>query len=257
MRPRRPVVARAALPATVATALALLAGPGVPSAAAARHAPSPRTGTTLLRTGPASSPGLRAYRAGSTLKACVRRSGERRLVRTLGAWTPATKVVLGGATLAWTTRSTAPDGTASDTIRAVSIADLRRTLTVTRTAVATGTATPAAKDTVVRLLTDGLATVWVTTGGRLAAAVALPEHVPAPDPGPGPFHAGPFYALGDVAPEDAPSLAAGLRLVDDSETDECGGTLDRYLSIPAVGDRPQGQFRYYREEATPAPGCSR
>ena len=159
--------------------------------------------------------------------------------------------------MAWTTRTTAGDGTAADTIRSVSIADLRRTLTVTRAAVATSASTPAAKDTVLRLLTDGLATVWVTTQGRLAAAVALPDRVPAPDPGPGPFHAGALYALRDVGPEQAPALAGGLRLVDDSETDECGGTLDRYLAIPAVAGAPEGQFRYFREEATPAPGCRR
>jgi hypothetical protein len=139
----------------------------------------------------------------------------------------------------------------------VSTADLRRTLTVTRTAVATSATTPAAKDTVVRLLTDGLATVWVTTHGRLAAAVALPDRVPAPDPAPGPFHAGALYALRDVGPEQASALAAGLRLVDGSETDECGGTLERYLAIPAVAAEPQAVFTYFREEATPAPGCRR
>lgn len=261
MRPRRPSARRPAAPGPlVAAGVALLvAGSGAaPASAAKRHAPCPTTGTTLYRAGKYASPGLRVYRVGTALRSCTRNPGQRRRIRSLGAWTPATKVVVGGGTLVWTTRRTAPDGTAADTIREVAITGGRRTLTVTKTAVATSPTSPATPDTVVGLETDGFATAWVTSRGRLAAAVSLPRSVPEPDPedGPPPYREGSIYAIADIGPAQASALAKGFRLLDDSETDDCGGTLSRRLLFPAVEGFPAGQFAYFREEATPSPGCS-
>ncbi|MDO9407597.1 hypothetical protein [Patulibacter sp.] len=258
MRPR-PAVHRVAARASLATTVAVLAATAVPAPAAAktRHAPCPTAGTTLYRSSKYDLVGLRVYRVGTALRSCTRSTGKRRRIRSLGVWTPATKVAVGGGFLAWTTRGTAADGTAADTVRTTNVPTGRRALTVTRTAVATGPTIPATPDTVVALQTDGLATAWVTTGGRLAVAVALPKLVPPTEPDENPvFHDGAIYAVRDVGAALAPALAKGITFVDASETDDCGGTISRILRIPAVGDAPAGVFEYLRQAAKPSKGCN-
>lgn len=260
MRPRpsavHRVVARAPLMATVA----VLAGAALlPSTAAAktRHTPCPTGGTTLYRSPKDGLLGLRVYRVGTALRSCTRATGKRRRIRALGAWSPATKISVAGGLLTWTTRRTGADGAASDTVRVVTFVTGRRVLTVTRAAVATSATTPATPDTVLALRADGLATAWSTTGGRLAVAVALPELVPPPEPDDPPvFHDGPVYALRDVGPALAPDLAKSFVFVDQSETDDCGGTISRTVRLSPVGDRPADVFEYLRRAATPSAGCN-
>jgi hypothetical protein len=247
----------AAAPVLVATTLALALGPAVaPAAAKTRHAPCPTGGTTILRGSKYESLPYRVYHSGPALRICTREVGRRRHVRALGTWTPATKVVVRSAVVAWTTRRTAADGTAADTIRAADLSDGKRRLTVTSTAVATSATSPATTDTVVKLLTDDLVTVWVTSRGRLAAAVRIPSLVPEPYQGPQAFHAGSIYALGDAGPSQAAALGDGLTFVDDSQTDDCGGTESRFLSIPKLPGFPIQQFNYYRDEVVPGPDCT-
>lgn len=257
MRPRRPAVRRLAVPGPLAAAslVLLLAGPGAApaGAATARHAPCPTTGTTLYRTGKGVVPGLRVYRVGGALRSCTRTPGKRLRIRALGPWTSATKVAVGGALLTWTTRTTGPDGSAADTIRSTYTATGERGFTIANAAVATSATTPATKDTVVGLQTDGLGTAWVTSQGRLGLRVALPELVPAEDPQP--FRDGATYALRDVGPGQASALAAQLSLVDDSETDPCGGVFSHALRIGAVAGAPASSFTYYEEPARASPDC--
>lgn len=247
-------VHRLLVPPLVAAAVAAgLAAPA--SAAKSRHAPCPTTGTTLLKNTSSSLLGWRVSRVGATMRLCTRVPGRRRHVVSLGPWTPATRLSDGYSEIAWTTRTTAVDGTTSDTIRTVELATRKRRLTIANAAVAPNATTPATKDTVLRLVADSLAIAWVTSGGRLAVHVDRPALVPTPETGPPPFRTGSLYAVTDVGRANAAALAAGVQVLDDSESDPCGGIFSRYLAYPAAGPFPAGQFRFYQEEAKPGPGC--
>ncbi|WP_026910675.1 hypothetical protein [Patulibacter minatonensis] len=259
MRPRRPA-ARLAAPApflAAAVAAAALAVPtAAPAAAKKRHAPCPTNGTTLYRASKYAPIGLRVYRVGDELRACTRQAGKARRIRVLGPWTAETQVAAQYGLLVWTARTTAPDGTAADVVRAIETSSGRRVLTVTKAAVATSPTTPAAADTVLTLRTDGQAIAWVTSRGRVALRVPFPNKVPARSDGSQAFHVGAIYGLRDVGAALAPGLVDGLRFLDDSETDECGGTISQRLVIPPVEGVPGEYFGYYEAEATPAPGCN-
>jgi hypothetical protein len=242
-RTTRTTVALVATGATLASALA--AGP----ATAARHAPCPTTGTTLARV---TAPNLRVYRQGTALKACLRKPGTRRTVRTLGPWVAGTRVAAGGGAVAWTTPRPAPGGGTVDGLATEDVRTGRRWLKTVRAVPATSATTPAADDRVLGLLTDGRATAWVTARGVVAAALrALPEEPTTLYgeglPGTEPFHVGRRFALGDAGPEAAPAVAAGLRLATGGDGDECGGTIDFQVRVPAFGGRPETIFRYASE----------
>lgn len=236
----RTAVALVATGAALASALA--AGP----ASAARHAPCPTTGTTLARVG---APNLRVYRQGTTMKACLRKPGTRRTVRTLGPWVAGTRVAAGGGAVAWTVPRPAEGGGTVDGLSTEDVRTGRRWLKTVRATPATSATTPAADDRVLALLTDGRAAAWVTARGVIAAAVrALPEEPAtlygAGLPGTEPFRVGRRFALGDAGSDAAATVAAGLRLTVGGEGDECGGTDEYQARIPAFGDRPETIFRY-------------
>lgn len=235
--------AAAALAATGAVLAATLAAS---PASAARHAPCPTAGTTLARV---SAPNLRVYRQGTTMKACLRKPGTRRTVRTLGPWVAGTRVAAGGGAVAWTVPRPADGGGTVDGLTTADVRTGRRWLQTVRAAPATSATTPAADDRVLTLLTDGRATAWVTARGVIAAAIrALPEEPAtlygAGLPGTEPFRVGRRFALGDAGPVAATAVAKGLTLTVGGEGDECGGTDEYQARIPAFGDRPETIFRY-------------
>lgn len=239
-RARRTAVALAATGAALVAAGAA-AGP----AAAARHAPCPTTGTTLART---SAPNLRVYRQGTALKACLRRPGTRRTVRTLGSWTAGARVAAGAGTVAWTTPRPATGGPV-DGLTTEDVRSGRRWLRTVRAVPAASLTAPADDDRVLALVTDARATAWVTARGVVAAALrALPEDPAtlygAGLPGTEPFHVGRRFALGDAGPAAAPAVARDLRLAVGGDGDECGGVDDYQVRIPAFADRPETIFRY-------------
>ncbi|MDO9408413.1 hypothetical protein [Patulibacter sp.] len=240
--------------AAVGTAVLLL-GPATGTAAAAKHAPCPTTGTTLVK---ATGPNVRVWREGATLKACTRKAGQRRYLRTLGSWSTATKVAVGGTSVAWTT----PTGTAEAPTDRLATRDVRtgRTwLSTVRAVPAASASTPAADDVVLRLLTDGRVTTWVTGRGVVAAAVRTYDDEATTmygegHPGTVPFHVGRRFVLGDAGPAQAASVASRLELSVGGDGDECGGTDDYRVTVPAFGDRQQLWF-VYASESYERPDC--
>jgi hypothetical protein len=228
-------------------AAALLAGVGASPAAAARHAPCPTAGTTLVRD---TFPNVRVYRQGSTLRACTRLPGKARRLRTLGPWSSATTLAVDDGAVAWTTRRSTDAGPA-DAVAAVDVASGRRWLSAANAAVAPDAATPATADRVLRLVVNPYVVGWVTARGVVAAAVRTvddPEEAGslASDSTalPLPYRDGRRYHLGDAGPADAPRVAKGLRLYTTGESDECGGTDILQLLIPAFGPRGESVFTY-------------
>lgn len=225
----------------------LLAGPGAaPAAAAKKHAPCPKAGTTLTTSG---SPNVRVWRAGTALRACTRAPGQRRYVRTLGTWSPSTKVYASARNVAWTTERTSPAGPV-DAVRTVDVRTGASWLSTVHAALAPDAATPASDDRVLRLITDDTATTWVTARGIVAVAV---RKIDAEQPGTlygegltgtTPYRVGRRFFLGNAGPANAPAVAAGLALEQSSEGDECGGTTDYRVSIPAWDARPATVFAY-------------
>jgi hypothetical protein len=251
MHPTRRPRPRAALAsvALVAAAAGITSGAAAGPAAAARHAPCPTGGTTLAR---ATAPNLRVYRQGTVLRACVRRPGTRRTVRTLGRWVAGTRVAADEGTVAWTTPRPAQDGTV-DGLTAEDVRTGRRWLKTVRAVPASSTTVPAADDRVLALVTSARATAWVTERGAVAAALrSVPEEPTtiygAGMPGTEPFHVGRRFSLGDAGPAAAPTVAAGLRLTVGGEGDECGGTDEYQVRIPAFGTRPEAIFRFASED---------
>jgi hypothetical protein len=243
------------LPVAALLGAALLAGPATGTAAAAKHTPCPTAGKTLVK---GTNPNVRVWREGTTLKGCTRRPGQRRYLRTLGPWSSATKVAVGGTSVAWTT----PVGTADAPADRIATRDLRTGgtwLSTTRAIPAASDSAPAAPDTVLRLLTDGRATTWVTARGVVAAAVRTfdPESTTLYGeglPGSVPFHVGRRFVLADAGPSQAASVASRLALSVGGEGDECGGTNDHRVDVPAFGDVPQRWF-IYASESFERPNC--
>lgn len=234
---------------TLALGAALLAGPGVGSAAAAKHTPCPTAGTTVVKD---ASPNVRVYRSGATLKACLRRPGQRRYVRTLGPWSSATQVAVDAGNVAWTTRRTRPDLGPVDDVATVDVRSGRRWLSTVRAAPATDAGAPASDDRVLRLLTDDRATAWVTARGVVATAVRTFDEETSTLygeglPGSVPFHVGRRFVLGVATPAEAPAVAKGLALFVGGEGDECGGTNEYQVRVPAFGTRPSTIFVYASE----------
>jgi hypothetical protein len=244
----RPITLRA-LP-VLALGAAALAGPLAGSASAARHAPCPTSGTTIAK---GTAPNVRVWRQGSTLKACTRKPGQRRYVRTLGSWSSATKVAVGEGNVAWTTSRATIDGDV-DTVRTVDVRTGARWVGASHAAPAPDATTPATDDRVLRLLVDRRVTTWVTARGPIAAVVRKLD--PATTlygdglPGSVPFHVGRTFALGDAGPAQAPAVAKGLAFGTGGDGDECGGTNDYQVRIPAFGTRPATIFLYASEDYT-------
>lgn len=254
LSPRRAI--RRALPAAIAAGVVLLAGPGAgPAAAATKHAPCPTGGKTIARD---IGPNLRVYREGTTMKACTRKTGQRRYVRTLGPWTSQTMVATGAGSVAWTTVRTTEAGPV-DAVASIDVRTGRRWLQTSRAAVAPDATTPAVDDRVLRLLTSGRATTWVTSRGVVAAAVRsfddeMPTFYGAGVPGSVPFHAGRRFFLGDAGPGAAAATAKDLRLDIGGGGDECGGTAEYEVEVPAFGTRPDMTFSYWSEDYS-NPNC--
>ncbi len=240
---------RRTLPLAAALGAALLAGPAVGTAgAAAKHAPCPTAGRTLAKD---VGPNLRVWRQGSTLKACTRVPGHARRVRTLGPWTSATKIATGSGTVAWT-RATSSGGVPADAVSALDVPTGKRWLSTTKAAVATA-GVPASPDRVLRLVTDGVGTGWVTARGVVALAVRKVDAEAT-----GPLPAGVFlvdrrYFLGDAGPAEAAAVAKDIDLRVGGEHDDCGGTDVLSLGIPAFGARPESAFVYAERPVAPDP----
>ncbi|CAB4907141.1 unannotated protein [freshwater metagenome] len=254
MSPTRTTITRS-LPTAALLGAVLLAGPATGTAAAAKHTPCPTAGTTLVRT---TGPNVRVWREGTTLKACTRRPGQRRYLRTLGPWSSATKVAVGGTSVAWTTRVATPDAPA-DRLASRDLRTGSTWLSTTRAIPAASASAPAASDTVLRLLTDGRATAWVTARGVVAAAVRTfdPEATTLYGeglPGTVPSHVGRRFVLADVGPSQAASVASRLALSVGGDGDECGGTNDHRVDVPAVDGVPQRWF-VYASESYERPNC--
>jgi hypothetical protein len=241
---------RRTLPLAALLGAALLAGPAAGSAGAAtKHAPCPTTGKTLAKD---VGPNLRVWRQGSTLKACSRVPGRARHLRTLGPWTSATKVATGSGTVAWTTRTTT-DGVAADAVRALDVPTGKRWLSAPQAAVASSASTPASTDRVLRLVTDGVGTGWVTSRGIIGLGVRKVD-ADATDPLPaGAFLSGRTYFLGDAGPAEAADVAQGIELRVGGEHDDCGGTDVLSIGIPAYGSRPESAFVYAEQPVAPDP----
>jgi hypothetical protein len=241
----------------LAVGAALLAGPATGTAAAAKHTPCPTTGTTVVKD---TNPNVRVYRTGGTLKACLRRPGQRRYVRTLGPWSSATQVAVDEGNVAWTTRRPSEGVGPVDALATVDVRTGGRWLSTVRAAPATDAATPAKDDRVLRLITDDKATAWVTAGGVVAAAVRKVDTESTTLygeglPGSVPFHVGRRFALGVAPPAEAPAVAKGLAFSVGGDGDECGGTNDFQVRIPAFGGRPDTIFIYASEDYTSTSGA--
>ncbi|CAB4924357.1 unannotated protein [freshwater metagenome] len=264
---RRPTAGAAgarATAVTVAVAAAVAVGGALP-AQAARHAPCPTGGTTLVR-GVYGGENLRLYRTGATLAVCVRTPGERRVRRTLGPWTRTTRVAVGGGSVAWTT---ARDGAAGrvDAVATIDVRTGRRWLRSLHAVPATGPSVPATDDRVLRIDTNGLATVWVTAGGAIGTAVVAVDDAPLSDPGleastlygdgapSRPYRAGRVFALGTAGAEAAPAVARGVRFFEGGDSDSCGGLITRSVEIPAFGTRRETSFVSSSFDVEPSPGC--
>ncbi len=245
----RPAILRT-LPA-LALGAAALSGPLAGTASAAKHAPCPTGGTTLAKS---TNPNVRVWRQGTTLKACTRKPGQRRYVRTLGPWSSATTIAVGEGNVAWTQSRAGADGPV-DTVRTVDVRTGARWVSTSHAVPAPDAATPASDDRVLRLLVDRRVTTWVTARGAIAAVVRKldPEASTLYGeglPGAVPFHVGRTFALGDAGPAQAAAVAKGLALGTGGDGDECGGTTDYQVRIPAFGTRPATIFLYASEDYT-------
>lgn len=250
--------------AVVAVAVAVVLG-GARPAAAARHAPCPTGGTTLAR-GVYGGENLRLSRTGATLAVCVRTPGERRVRRTLGPWTPATRFAVGGGSVAWTTARSTPAGRV-DAVATIDVRTGRRWLRSPHAVPASGPSAPAADDRVLRIDTNGLATVWVTAGGAIGTAVVGVDDTPLSTPdleastlyGDGapsrPYRAGRIFALGTAGPAAAPAVARGVHFFEGGDSDSCGGLITRSVEVPAFGARPETSFVYASFDVEPSAGC--
>lgn len=258
-RRRRPVLALLLGPL-------LLAAVAAPPASAARHAPCPTDGTTLDR-GVSSGYNVRVYRTGDVPRVCQREPGRRRTRRVLGRWTPATKLDVGGGSVAWTTRRSTPTGPA-DAVSTTDIATGRRWLRTLRATPAAGPTAPAGDDRVLRIDTNGRATVWVTAAGAIGVAVVGVDTTPvstAPeleastlygDGAPSrPYREGRVFALGTAGPADALAVARGVYFFEGGDSDECGGLITNSVEIPPFGARPKTSFVYSSYDVEPAEGC--
>lgn len=235
------------LPLAAVLGAVLLAGPATGTAAAAKHTPCPTTGTTLAKD---VSPNLRVWREGTTLKACTRVAGRRRYVRTLGPWATDTRIATGAGTVAWTTANPTgtPDGPYDD-ITTQNIRTGKRWLKTVNAVPAADAGTPAATDRVLKLVTDDMATAWVTERGVIAAAVAVYDDEATTmygegHPGAVPFHVGRRFFLGDAGPAEAASVADRLKLTVGGDGDECGGVDDFQVAVPSFGTRKDLKFIY-------------
>lgn len=240
----------AALGATV------LAAAAAAPAQAAKHTPCPTAGKTIAKD---VGPNLRVWREGTTLKACSREPGKRRHVRTLGAWSSTTKVATGDGAVAWTT-SRPSDAGPVDAIATTDVRSGKRWLSTKRAAVARSATVPASDDRVLKLLTSGYGTAWVTARGVVGAAVRTFDdesstYYGAGVPGTEPFRVGRRFALGDAGPAAAAAVAKGLRLDIGGEGDECGGTAAYEVEVPAFADRPPMTF-WYASRDYQNPACA-
>lgn len=246
---RRPLLRL--LPAAAALGGLLLAGPATGTAAAA-PVPCPTVGTTVAKD---ASPNLRVYRQGAMLKACVRSTGKRRTVRTLGVWTSGTTVATGAGTVAWTSTGRSDEHGLVDAIATVDVRSGRRWFRTDRAALSPDVATPAADDRVLRLVTDSRATAWVTSRGLVGVAVRRLDRGAMQEwgRGPEPYRVGRRYFLGDAGVAGAAAVAHGLALRVGGERDDCGGTDVFSVDVPAFGATPARSFVYAAASASVDP----
>jgi hypothetical protein len=259
--PRTRTTSRTLLGAPILTAAlgaALLAGPGTGVASAAKHTPCPTGGKTIAK---ATGPNLRVWREGTTMKACTRKPGQRRYVRTLGPWSTSTKVAVGEGNVAWTTTGQSDVNGLVDQLATKDVRTGATWFSTLRAAPATDASTPASDDRVLNLVTDSRATAWVTSRGVIAAAVRKIDTEATTlygegMPGAVPFHVGRVFALGVAGPENAAAVAQGLKITYGGDGDECGGVTDYQVRIPAFGTRKESTFVYASEDWTnPADYC--
>ncbi|MEV4422590.1 hypothetical protein AB0L40_21820 [Patulibacter sp. NPDC049589] len=254
--PLRRSLSRALPLAAVAGAL-LLAGPATGSASAAtKHAPCPTTGKTLAKD---VFPNVRVWRQGTTLKACTREPGQRRYVRTLGVWTSGTKIAIGDGNVAWTSTGQTDGGELVDAIATVDVRKGKRWFSTARAALTPDAATPLTDDRVLRLITTYTGTAWVTARGvvNLAARRLDPDAVADDGGTPPPFHQGSRFFLGDAGPSGAAAAAKGIRLTVGGEHDDCGGSDEFKVLVPAIGGQPELGFVYDTRDAVADPDICR
>ncbi len=255
--------ARRALPLLATTALAGAAlaasAPVAGAAPVTTKTPCPTAGTTLAKD---VAPTARVYRAGTRLKACVKRPGHKRVVRLLDTWSPDTKVALADGVAAWTTRRLDGEGVASDMVSSEDLRTGRTWLRTAHAAASPAAGTPAADDQVLRIRTSGKATAWVTAGGVVAIGVRRvdPESSTlygAGVPGTTPYRDGRVFHLRDAGAANAKTVAKGLAFDLGGDGDECGGTTDYQLRVPGWAGQPDLIFVYAREDWTSTSGaCS-
>lgn len=244
------------LPLAALLGAVLLAGPATGTAAAAKHTPCPTAGTTLAKD---TSPNLRVWREGTTLKACTRKAGRRRSLRTLGTWSKETRIATGAGTVAWTTAAQTDEHGLVDGITTEDVRTGKRWLKTIHAVPAADASTPAADDRVLKLVTDDMATAWVTSRGVVAAAVAVYDDEATTmygegHPGTVPFHVGRRFFLGDAGPAEAQSVADRLALKVGGDGDECGGVDDFQVAVPSFGSQKDLVF-VYRSKDWSRPNC--
>lgn len=235
----RPLVAAAVLGAALAAA-----GPASPALASPVSA-CPTVGRTLAR---ASNPTVRVYRTGASLRACVAPRGQRRVVRLLDTWSSSTKVAVASGSVAWTTRRTV-GGLPVDAVTTEVVRTGRTWLRAEDAAPSPDSATPAAADRVLRVVTDGRATGWVTASGVVAAAVrridlSSTTLYGAGVPGTVPYRSDHTFFLRQAGPAHAAAVARRLRFALGGDGDECGGTVDHQLLVPGWDTQPPLIFVY-------------
>jgi hypothetical protein len=246
-----------ALPALAAAlgVLVLAASAAAPEADAARAAPCPTAGTTLL----AKNQNLRVYRTGSTLKVCGRYLGQKRRLRTLGPWSPETRIATDYATVAWTTSARDAAGVRYDAVTSIDVLSGRRWLQATKASPARDATTPATRAGVAGLTTTSDSTAWVTTAGVVALAVRSPLTDADLDDNeqsaPALYRTRRRVFVLDVGPARAAPVAADLELRDSTESDDCGGTTFRFLDFGEDGTPARASLLYREDPVPPAPGC--
>jgi hypothetical protein len=230
------------VPIAATAATLVLAGPAVGSASAkVKHAPCPTAGKTLAK---ASGPNVRVWRQGTTLLACTRQTGKRRVVRTLGVWTTGTKVAVADGTVAYTTTGQSDEHGLTDAVDVVDVPSGKRWFSSPHAALVPDTAEPETDDRVLRIVVGYTGAAWVTSRGIVNLAVrrfeAKDEFVDTDLP----FHVGSRFFLGDAGVSGAAGVAKGVRLVTGGESDDCGGTTTYGIAVPAIGTAAPRTFTY-------------
>ena len=225
----------------LALALAVIAAGGIaaaprPAAAAAASCPAHRGTLAVDRTG-------RVWHAVHGLYACTTVGGVRPRTRRLGPWSPGGRVAFDGADVAWTV-PLRRDGVRFDRAWAASAQDGSRWLAGARLVPATATAAPH-EARVQRVLVADRSAAWVTLGGDVVLALALPGDSDPIAVGVLPGSLAPSHRLvlvGTWPQTPAATLASSARLVEgDNEGDGCEFVNPYTLTVrPEPGGAPVG-----------------